>query len=387
MIKSIMIVVKHLIYGGTEKYTLNLANALADRRLSVILVTSGGPLTAYVSSRVKVFTMPISRKIRVKQITEKKILEIAANYKPQIIHTQCRTSLISVQLARNSLNIPIITSEHHMYEPLDYPFIVSELSSCADKIITAGPYTAKELIRNGLEKNKVTTILNGIDVRKIVPIADKERQSARRFFNLNQSDKVVVCLSRIEPGKGIDKLAMGFIKVAKKVPRAKLIIAGDDEWNLVKPIIEKTISDNNLQDRFFVFPGEYDIRKYHAVADVFCYPAIAKGMAVMEAMAAGLPVVGKKTVKKPLVVENNISGLMTEPTSLYSIDPDQIAEKLIFLLKRPKLAKKMGQAARQKIKKNFNFDNVIKKTLKMYQQVIESNKLLYRETFTFLYSD
>ncbi|MBI2040429.1 glycosyltransferase family 4 protein [Candidatus Microgenomates bacterium] len=387
MIKSVMVIVKHLIYGGAEKYTLNLVNALATKGVSVILVTGGGPLTKYISSKVRVFVMPISRKYRTKKVTEKKIQEIATEYKPQLIHTQCRTALMCVQLARNSLNIPVITSEHHMYEQQDYPFIVNELKDCADKIITAGPYTSKELVKYGLEKDKITTILNGIDVRQIVPVTDEERQSTRGFFNLSKADKVVVCLSRIEPGKGIDKLATGFIKVAKKVPRAKLIITGDDQWNLVKPIIKKIIDDNNLQDRCFVFPGEYDIRKYHAVADVFCYPAIAKGMAVMEAMAAGLPVVGNQTVRKPLVVEDNVSGLMIEPTALFKIDPDQIAKKLIYLLNRPELIKRMGKAARQRIEKRFNMDNVTKKTLKVYQQTIKPHKISGRETFLFLYDN
>ena len=51
MVKTVMIVVKHLIYGGTEKYTLNLVNALADKGMSVVLVTSGGPFTPYVHLR------------------------------------------------------------------------------------------------------------------------------------------------------------------------------------------------------------------------------------------------------------------------------------------------------------------------------------------------
>ena len=63
---------------------------------------------------------------------------------------------------------------------------------------------------------------------------------------------------------------------------------------------------------------------------------------------------------------------MTESTYQYSIDPDQIAEKLTFLLNRPKLAKKMGKAGRERIEKKFNLDNVIKKILKTYQQVIRS---------------
>lgn len=387
MIKSVMIVVKHLIYGGTEKYTLNLVNALADKGISVILITSGGPLTTKISSKVRVFIMPISRKNRIRQITEVNILKIARTFRPQIIHTQCRTSLVCAQLARNCLNIPVISNEHHIYEQPDYPFIIDEIKNGADKVITTGPYAAKELIKHGLEESKVVTILNGVDIKKTIPVTDDERKSARKFFNLNESDKVIVCLSRIESGKGIDKLAKGFIKVAKKLPEAKLMIVGDDEYNQVKPLLWEIISTHNLEDSFFVFPGEYDIRKYHAVADVFCYPAIAKGMSVMEAMAAGLPVVGKRTTRKPLVVEDNISGLMTEPTKKYSIDPDQIAEKLTFLLSRPKLAKKMGKAARQRIEKKFNLDKVINNTLKAYNQVLKPYEAPYRETFNFFFSD
>lgn len=379
MVKIVMVVVKHLIYGGTERYTLNLVNALAEKGISVILVTAGGPLTEYILPKVRVFLTPISRKYRIKQITEKKILEIARVYRPQIIHTQCRTSLISVQLAKKLLNIPVVTTEHHMYEKRDYPFIIGELRGGADRIITAGPYTAKELVKNGFENRKVDVVLNGVDIRKIVPVTNKERKLARRSLNLNDSDKVIICLSRIELGKGIDKLARAFIRVAREIPESKLIIVGDDQRDLVKPAIRELIGTYNLERRFFVFPGEFNIRKYHAVADVFCYPAIAKGMAVMEAMAAGLPVVGKKTIRKPLVVEDNISGLMTEPTSRFAIDPDQIAEKLIFLLNKPKLAKKMGEAARQRIEKKFNLDNAIKNTLEVYQQVIKSEESLYIE--------
>ncbi|MDD2823413.1 MAG: glycosyltransferase family 4 protein [Candidatus Daviesbacteria bacterium] len=382
MVKTVMIIAKHLIYGGTEKYTLNLVNSLVDKGISVVLVTSGGPLTSHISSNAKVFITPISRKYRIKEITEKRILEIARIYKPQVIHTQCRTSLVCSQLARTTLSIPLVTHEHHMYNKEDYPFIVNELNDGADKIITIGPYTAKELIKNGLKKNKIISILNGVDVQKVLPVTEQERKLARKYFNFNEKDKVIVCLSRVEPGKGIDKLIRGFVKVSKQIPEAKLVIAGDDYWDPLKTDLNDMRIAYNLQKKLFLFPGEYNVRKYHAVADVFCYPAIAKGMAVMEAMAAGLPVVGRKTIRKPLVVENNISGLMTNPTSSYVIDPDQIAEKLIYLLERISLARTMGKAARERIETKFNLENVVKKIMHTYEETISIRHLspsrLYR---------
>lgn len=375
MIKSVMIVVKHLIYGGTEKYTLNLANSLAERGIEVVLVTSGGPLADHLSSKVKVFYAPIGRKARDKRVSERKILEVAEKFKPEIIHTQCRTAMVCSQLARAYLNIPLITHEHHMYDDKDYPLIVDELDINSDRIITIGPYTSRKLIKYGMKKEKIITIINGVDIKSIVPIKVTERQEYRKMLNLKSTDKVIVCLSRIVKGKGIDKLILGFYKVVKKIPNAKLIIAGDDDEGDMNVIIENTIKVKKLQKKLFLFPGEYDIRKYHAVADVFCYPALCKGMAVMEAMAAGLPVVGKKTTKKPLAVEDGISGLMTEPTSKFLIDPDEIAEKLIHLLENPRKTHRMGKAARKRIVEKYNLEKMITKVLRSYNQTIKDHDL------------
>lgn len=370
MVKSVLMVHRHLIYGGAEKYTLNLANALVHRGITVTLVTGGGPLASHVSPKIKQFILPISRKSRIKAITEQKILEIARTCKAQVIHTQCRASLVCSQLARTTLKIPLITHEHHMYDLPDYPFIVNELREGSDKIITIGPYTARELIINGLKKEGIVPIINGIDAHTIQPISSDERKLARELFKLNDSDKVVVCLSRLEPGKGIDKLARAFIKVVQRIPQAKLFVVGDDQEGLVKPYLRKIIDENNLQKSFFVMDGEYDIRKYHAVADVFCYPPLVKGMAVMEAMAAGLPVVGKETDRAPLVVEDNVSGLMTKITPSYRIDPDEIANKITLLLNNLGLARQMGKEARNTISERFSLENNTLGVIGVYREMI-----------------
>lgn len=288
--------------------------------------------------------------------------------------------MVNSQLARNLLNIPLVTHEHHMYDSEDYPFIVRELKDGAEKIITIGPYTKRKLVKNGIRKDGIISILNGVDVKNTFPISLKERFFARKLLKLNEKDKVIVCLSRLEPGKGIDKLAIGFIEIARQIPEAKLFIVGDDETNLVKPFLKELIKKNNLQNKLFVLNGEYNIRKYHAVADVFCYPAIGKGMAVMEAMTAGLPVVGKRTFRKPLVVEHGISGFMTDETASYKIDPGKIAENIITLLKNPELGKEMGKAARTRIEQKFSLDRSIKDVLQNYNEIIESYDLFPLKT-------
>jgi glycosyltransferase involved in cell wall biosynthesis len=378
-ITTVMIVSKHLIFGGTEKYTLNLVNALVQKGISVVLVTGDGPLVQHVSPKVTTYILPISRNLRIKQHVEKRILEIAQLHKPQLIHTDSRVSMICAQKTRFEFNIPLITHEHHMYNKRDYPFIISELKEGADCIITIGPYTRRNLIAFGFPKDKIIAITNGVNLSDLSVIYPTEREEARKLLGFGETDKIILCISRLVYGKGLDKLVMGFKQVAKRFKNAKLVIVGDDEeFNSFKPTLLKLITDLNMQKQIVIYPGDFYIRKYHAIADIFCYPALAKGMSVMEAMASGLPVVGKRTNKRPLVVEHMVSGLMTEQTKSYKIDPGELAKKLNLLLAKPKLRKAMGIEARARIENLFSLDRHLSKLVRVYRDVlfIHEEKLL-----------
>ncbi|MDP3948256.1 MAG: glycosyltransferase family 4 protein [bacterium] len=370
MINSVLIVLKQLNFGGSERYAINLANVLVDKNISVILVAGQGPYAPHISPKIKLFFAPISRSGRNNQISEKIIFDIARKYKPQVIHTQCRNSLLCCQLARKILKIPVISHEHLAYKDNEYAFVVNELDTNCDNVITIAPYLAKKLVLNGLAKRKVKTVLNGINLNDFSLITKEERIKARNSLNLTTDNKIILCLSRIVPGKNLEQLVDAFRIVYKKIPNARLIIAGDDEWGGTKAKIEEKIKKNNLYGKVLLYPGQFDIRRFHAVADVFCYPAINRGMSVMEAMASGLPVVAKESLTKPLVAEHNIHGLLIQTNEIY-----ELANQLITLLTKKALARQMGEAARQKIEKRFNLDNVIKKTLKVYQQTIKPHEI------------
>lgn len=385
VIKSVMIVLKHLNFGGSERYAITLANALADKNILVLLIAGQGPYAPYISSKIKLFFAPIARSGKENQISEKIIFDIARKYNPQIIHTQCRNSLLCCQEARRILKIPVISHEHLAYKDNEYAFVVNELNSNCDNVITIIPYIAKKLVLNGLERTKVKTVLNGVNLNGFPPIIKEEKTKARNSLNLRPDDKVILCLSRIVPGKNLEELVDAFRIVYKKIPSAKLIITGDDEWGGTKAKLQDRIRKNNLIGRVLLYPAQFNIRKFHCVADVFCYPSINRGMAVMEAMASELPIVARESLTKPLVAKHNAHGLLVQTNEVH-----ELADQLITLLRNKTLAGQMGKAARQRIEEKFNFDHVVKKTLKVYQQAIESNKLLlssYRGPSTFLYCD
>ena len=327
MVNTILIVLKHFNFGGTERYAINLANTLTKKGFLVIIVGGKGPMDSYINSNIKVIHAPIGRRMPNKKISEEIILSVAKKFKPQVIHAQCRNSLICSQLARRKLGIPVVVHEHLSYQKDEYSFVAKELKENSDKIITVTNYVAEEIVAAGLKRNNVKTIYNGINLDDFPLINENEKKESRKLLGVLPSDKVVLCLSRIVPGKGIENLVDAFTVVSKKISNAKLVIAGDDELHSTKGRIRKTLVERNLSEKVFLFPGQFNIRKFHAAADVFCYPPINRGMAVMEAMASSLPIVAKENLRKPFVAEDNKAGLLVKSDSYI-----ELSEKLIVLL-------------------------------------------------------
>ena len=365
MVNTILIVLKHFNFGGTERYAINLANTLTKKGFLVIIVGGKGPMDSYINSNIKVIHAPIGRRMPNKKISEEIILSVAKKFKPQVIHAQCRNSLICSQLARRKLGIPVVVHEHLSYQKDEYSFVAKELKENSDKIITVTNYVAEEIVAAGLKRNNVKTIYNGINLDDFPLINENEKKESRKLLGVLPSDKVVLCLSRIVPGKGIENLVDAFTVVSKKISNAKLVIAGDDELHSTKGRIKKTLVERNLSEKVFLFPGQFNIRKFHAAADVFCYPPINRGMAVMEAMASSLPIVAKENLRKPFVAEDNKAGLLVKSDSYI-----ELSEKLIVLLENKELAKTLGTAGREKIREEFNMDKNTLETLAVYREAI-----------------
>lgn len=361
--------IKHFNFGGTERYSVNLANELVKMGIIVAMVGAPGPYAKYISPKVKVFYAPVSRKGRGKYISERIILKVAAKFKSQLIHAQCRNSLQSSQMARFSLGIPVVCHEHLTYRDQEYSFVANELDQCADSVITVGPYTKRNLISHGYPSSKIKTILNGVSLTEFRGATILEKKAARESLGLKDGDKVILCLSRIVPQKGIEDLVDAFKLIAPKLPDAKLLIAGDDEWNTTKPVIEQKILENNLRGRVFLFPAQFDIKRFHHASDVFCYPAISKGMAVLEAMASTLPIVAKQSLKKPLVAEDSVSGLLVKKPT-----PKHLSEKLTTLLIDRRLSRLLGKNARNRVRERFNLADNVRMVIATY------SKLLARKT-------
>lgn len=188
----------------------------------------------------------------------------------------------------------------------------------------------------------------------------------REQFGIHEDTPLVLFLSRVHPKKGLDILTAAFALVLRKLPEARLVVAGPAAPGYgieVQRMLEAqgidahTILTGELR-------GEEKWAAYRA-ADVFVLPSRSEnfGIVVAEAMACGVPVVVSRETPWQDVETYNAGRWV-------KLDPDEIAENIIEILENRELARKMGQNGRALVRKKYTWDRIAEKMLSVYENIV-----------------
>lgn len=210
-------------------------------------------------------------------------------------------------------------------------------------------YSKADIITVGSSYSANTFINKGIDARKIYINQYGVNLDAFRIGRKIQGNIVprIMFAGTVGIRKGIQVLLEAFNKIK---PRAELHIIGNLEPS-IKSIIKK-YKNNNIIIRgpipSLLMPEEF------SKADIFCLPSIEEGfgMVILQAMAACTPVIASDVTGGLEVIDNGQNGMLV-PAG----DSDKLAEALDFLLTYPAIRQKMGEAARQKTLKGWDWSN------------------------------
>jgi phosphatidylinositol alpha-mannosyltransferase len=162
--------------------------------------------------------------------------------------------------------------------------------------------------------------------------------------HLDDDRPTILFVGRLEARKGVPTLLEAFGALKTRISTARLVIVGDGG---LKKTWENLAQQMNLKD--VLFEGYVDrehLPAYYHRADVFCSPSVANesfGITLLEAMAAGRPVVATANNGSSTLGEHGVTGLVVEPR-----DAEALAQSLEWLLEDRKLADRLGDAARQR---------------------------------------
>ncbi|MDX1377428.1 MAG: glycosyltransferase family 4 protein, partial [Anaerolineales bacterium] len=194
----------------------------------------------------------------------------------------------------------------------------------------------------------------GVDVQKFQPSPNKE------------TPPLILFASRLLSTKGLFEFVKAAKIIRKKGLKARFAIAGTPDPGNPASISSEQIDSWGKNGVVELWGWQSDMQAALGKADIFCLPSYREGVpsALLEACAAGLPIVATDVPGCRDVVTHGVNGLLVPPQ-----DSDALADALERLLVDPNLRDKMGKKGRQIALKKFSLDKIIEQTLDVYPRV------------------
>jgi len=207
-------------------------------------------------------------------------------------------------------------------------------------------------------------IPNGVDVEHFACERDPIPQYSDGRPN-------VLFVGRLEKRKGVKYLLEAFVTVKAKVPAARLLIVGPST-RAVRGY-RNWVAEKGLADVEFIGHVSYDdLARYQHTADVVCAPATgneSQGIVLLEAMAAGRPMVASNIEGYASVITHGVEGLLVRPKEV-----DALAEAIIELLADPDERREMGERAQQRAQE-YSWERVSQRVLTYYERLQYERKV------------
>lgn len=219
--------------------------------------------------------------------------------------------------------------------------------------VIANSQGLKDLARKTSPSQKIEIIPNGIDMRQFKPSLFDFAPEARKIWN-------ILCVTRITPRKGVKYLIEAFNILSKKYANLNLQIVGEgDEKNNLEKLVKKLGIEKQVH--FVGLVPHEKLPAYYQSAGAYVLPSLNEGMSnsMLEALAAGLPLLATDTGGTQELVEDGINGFIIKMKNA-----EDIAEKLEILIKDENLRKKMGEESRKKAE-GMRWENVAESYVKM----------------------
>jgi sugar transferase (PEP-CTERM/EpsH1 system associated) len=357
-------VIPSLRMGGLENVAVRLVEHLTDFADQAVVTPGGtGPLAKRVAAGVPVF--PMGETHRPDKWNAVRMARLFRQLRPDIVHTRnwtCIDAIIGARLA----GVRVVIHGEHGREAGDPDGrnarrrqVRRLLSPFVTEFVTVSRDLARWLVEEvRVPARKVSTIYNGVDTRRY---AGGDRAHARQTLGIPVDWTVAGTVGRLDPVKDQACLIRAFARAAGEAKRI-LVIAGDGPC---REELAALIKELAIGDRVRLLGERNDIPLILRALDVFVLSSIGEGIsnAILEAMAAGLPVIATRVGGNVELVRDALTGRLIEPRR-----PEALAEALGAYFGDPELARAHGAAGRERVATDFGLDRMLADYMSLYRK-------------------
>jgi glycosyltransferase involved in cell wall biosynthesis len=364
------------IVGGAETYVRATAPRLraAGWDLRVLSLVSGGDLiTGLRSEGVQVVELGVRHKADLGGLL--RLLRQWRADRPDLVHTHLYHAGVLGRLAARLLRIsPLVVHQHGLELARSgvRSLLDRSLSPLAQRYIASCEAVARQLsLREGIPARKISVIYDGIglDPGSGQPAAKEaggpeERQEFTKAFGLQPGCLHLVCVGRMAPEKGQAFLLEALALLDGQLPDLQTVLFGDGP---LKEELEERCARLGLTGRVRFAGQRQDIRRWLPFFDLFVLPSAWEGLsqALLEAMAAGLPVAATAVGGNPEAVLEGETGLLIPPG-----DPTALASAIARLAQDPALRQRMGVAGRRRVEAHFDQAKTVQELGSLYEDLL-----------------
>jgi glycosyltransferase involved in cell wall biosynthesis len=357
--------------GGSERHLLDLLPGLDRRGIDVrmvILAASGAEAftTALERRGVSKVVVPVGRDVDPRLVGALRS-DIKA-FRPDLVHTHLIHADTYGQFAAASLNIPGVSSVHSthaFYRREPYRSVARLVGRRARRVIAISQYCGEYLMRNRIvPRAKLAVIPYGVDAGEW-RLTDDERVAARTRLRVPATAFVAGMASRMIPGKGHDLALAAVRSLDDVIPGLRLLLAGDGELRGRLEIDAAAVPGGVVRILGFVD----DMRGFMASCDCLLFltdPRLGEGfgLAALEAMAAGLPVVATHVASLPEIVGPD-AGILVPPGSV-----EAVVVALRRLASDTEMRRAMGQLGTVRATECFDLASMVERTADVYREAL-----------------
>lgn len=354
-------------FGGGEKHLVDLCRGLTNRGHEIFVALR--PTNKW---QEKFDFLPPENFIHVSIrnsfgiFSAQRLADFARENNVEIIHAHVARDYIPASLVCRIAKTPKLVLTRHVLFPMK-PFHKFALKNVSKAIAVSGAVAGN--LEAIFPKEKITIVPNGIEIEKWSGAAGENLRREFRFeHNLSLDAFLIGAVGELKLLKGQRDFILAAKIVAEKFPRAHFVIVGKDNsaGQSFRNELKRLVKVFNLENRFLWLDWVEETAPLLDALDVFVSPSHSEsfGLAILEAMARGTPVVAAATEGAKELLRDGETGLLI-PVQ----EPVALAEAIGKLLTGENLRVKLGKQAREFAGKTFSLERMIEETERVYKQL------------------
>ena len=362
-------IVQSFDVGGIEKLVVDLITNSKDSRFqyTVFCIDSKGRLASGLEEKgVEVIELNKRKGVDLSLIF--RFADELKRRKIEVAHSHNPGPAFYGGLAARLSGIPVIIYSKHgikLGARLKDKLLETFSFMLQDHIVAVSEKAFRFMIdKERAPAKKMLLIENGIDLNQF-KTGDLKKEAVLSKYDLPQLQYIIGIVARLDRLKDIPTLISAFGMLAKGHPDTSLVVIGDGEE---RGALEKLVKEIGLVDKVFFLGAQTRIPELLSIFSMFVLSSITESspISLIEAMAAGLPVVATNVGGNAELIKDGYNGFIVEPKDIVGM-----RDAMLKIIEDKGLAKSMGEANRKAAFSKYGIENTIKEYESLYAEGLE----------------